>query len=165
MFKAAISDNNYQVNIEKDQVLIDGEKVDFDLAKLSEGKYHVISNNKSFSIDLVSIDHTKKVVELKVNNSVYQVSLKDKMDELLEKLGMDKLVEAKSEDLKAPMPGLILEIAVEKGQEITKGDKLLILEAMKMENVIKAAADGIVNEIKVEVGNSVDNGQVLITFE
>lgn len=165
MFKAAISDNNYQVSIEKDQVLIDGKKVDFDLAKLTEGKFHVISNNKSFSIDLVSIDQAKKIVELKVNNSVYQVSLKDKMDELLEKLGMDKLDEAKSEDLKAPMPGLILEIAVEKGQEIIKGDKLLILEAMKMENVIKAAADGIVDEIKVEVGNSVDNGQVLITFE
>lgn len=165
MFNATIKDKNYQINIDKDQVLIDDQEFDFDLVKLSEGKYHVISNRKSYSVELVSLDKEKKVVEVKVNNSVYQVSLKDKMDELLAKLGMDSLLEAKTEDLKAPMPGLILEIAVEKGQEIAKGDKLLILEAMKMENVIKAAGDGIVDAIKVKVGNSVDNGQVLITFE
>jgi len=165
MFNAAIRDRNYQINIDKDQVLIDDKEFDFDLAKLSQGKYHVISNNKSFTVELVSLDKEKKVVEVKVNNSVYQVSLKDKMDELLEKLGMDSLLEVKTENLKAPMPGLILEIAVEKGQEIAKGDKLLILEAMKMENVIKASGDGIIDAIKVEVGNSVDNGQVLITFE
>ena len=165
MFNAAIRENNYQISLDKDQVLIDGNEFEFDLAKLSEGKYHIISNNKSYSVELVSLDKDKKVVEVKVNNSVYQVALKDKMDELLEKLGMDNLLEVKTEDLKAPMPGLILEIAVEKGQEVAKGDKLLILEAMKMENVIKAAGDGIVDSVKVEVGNSVDNGQVLITFE
>jgi len=165
MFNAAIQENNYQISLDKDQVLIDGNEFEFDLAKLSEGRYHIISTNKSYSVELVSLDKEKKVVEVKVNNSVYQVSLKDKMDELLEKLGMDNLAEAKTEDLKAPMPGLILEIAVEKGQEVTKGDKLLILEAMKMENVIKAAGDGIVDSVKVEVGNSVNNGQVLITFE
>ncbi len=165
MFKATIRDKNYQINIDNGQMLIDGIVYDFDLAKLDEGKFHVLSDNKSFAIDLVSVDKEKKNVEIKVNNSVYMVSLKDKMDNLLEKLGMDSLLETKTEDLKAPMPGLILEIAVEKGQEIVKGDKLLILEAMKMENVIKASGDGIVQDIKVEVGNSVDNGQVLITFE
>ena len=165
MFKAAINDNNYQINIDNDTLLIDGKEVDFDLAELSEGKYHVISVNRSFSIDLVSVDEDKKVVTVKVNNSSYEVALKDKMDELLEKLGMDSLLEAKTEDLKAPMPGLILNIAVEVGQEIKKGEKLLILEAMKMENVIKATGDGVVEAVKVEVGHSVDKDQILITFE
>lgn len=165
MLKAIIGDRNYKIEIDKDQILIDGEDFDFDLATLGDGKYHLISNNQSFTIELVSIDKEKKIIEIKVNNSVYEVSLKDKMDELLEKLGMNALQEVKNEDLKAPMPGLILQIAVEEGQQIGKGDKLLILEAMKMENVIKAASDGIILKIKVEIGDTVELGQVLITFE
>lgn len=165
MIKASVKNNNYQIEFEKDQVLIDGEILDFDLSKLSKGKYHIISNFKSYTVELVELDKDKKKIDIKVNNTVYQVLLKDKMDELLAQLGMDALLEPKTENLKAPMPGLILEIAVEKGQEVAKGDKLLILEAMKMENVIKASGDGIVDEIKVEVGKSVENGQVLITFE
>lgn len=165
MIKASVKNNNYQIEFEKDQVLIDGEILDFDLSKLSKGKYHIISNFKSYTVELVELDKDKKKIDIKVNNTVYQVLLKDKMDEILAQLGMDALLEAKTENLKAPMPGLILEIAVEKGQEVAKGDKLLILEAMKMENVIKASGDGIVDEIKVEVGKSVENGQVLITFE
>jgi len=164
MFKAAVRNNSYQVTVDKGEFSIDGRKIDLDLAKLSNRKYHVISNNKSYNIELVSLDKAKKVVTLKVNNATYEVSLKDKMDELLAKLGMDTLLEDKTEDLKAPMPGLILEIAVEKGQSIAKGDKLLILEAMKMENVIKAASDAIVEDIKVNIGDSVDNGQILISF-
>jgi len=165
MLKAIIGDRNYKIEIDKDQILIDGEDFDFDLATLGDGKYHLISNNRSFTIELVSIDKEKKIIEIKVNNSVYEVSLKDKMDELLEKLGMNALQEVKNEDLKAPMPGLILQIAVEEGQQIGKGDKLLILEAMKMENVIKAASDGIILKIKVEIGDTVELGLVLITFE
>jgi len=165
MIKAAVKNSSYQIDFQKEEVIIDGQEFDLDLVKLSEGKYHIISNHKSYSVELVSLDKTKKLVSVKVNNHVYEVALKDKMDELLEKLGMDNLAEAKTEDLKAPMPGLILEIAVEKGQSVVKGDKLLILEAMKMENVIKAAGDGIVEDIKVNVGDSVDNGQILIAFE
>ncbi|MCF6352084.1 MAG: acetyl-CoA carboxylase biotin carboxyl carrier protein subunit [Cyclobacteriaceae bacterium] len=164
MFKAAVRNNSYQISIDKGEFSIEGQKIDLDLAKLNNHKYHVISNNISYNIELVSLDKAKKLVILKVNNATYEVGLKDKMDELLAQLGMDLLLEAKTEDLKAPMPGLILEIAVEKGQSIAKGDKLLILEAMKMENVIKAASDAIVEDIKVNIGDSVDNGQILITF-
>ncbi len=165
MIKAAVKNNSYQIDFNKEEVIVDGQEFDLDLVELSEGKYHIISDHKSYSVELVSLDRAKKLVSVKVNNHVYEVVLKDKMDELLEKLGMDNLSEAKTEDLKAPMPGLILEIAVERGQPIVKGDKLLILEAMKMENVIKATSDGIVEDIKVKVGNSVENGQILIAFE
>ncbi len=165
MLKATIGKNTYQIDQTKEQLLINGKDFNFDLAKLSNGKYHVLANNVSYRIELVNLDKKNKLVEVKVNNTVYQVGLKDKMDHLLEKLGMDNLLEAKTENLKAPMPGLILEIAVKKGQKIAKGDKLLILEAMKMENVIKAAGDAMIEDIKVRVGDSVDNGQILITFE
>ncbi len=165
MIKAAVQNNSYQINIFKEDVIVDGQKLDFDLVKLNQGKYHIISNHKSYSVELVRLDKEKKQVFIKVNNTVYKVDLKDKMDDLLEKLGMNNLSEAKTENLKAPMPGLILKIFVEKGQVITKGDKLLVLEAMKMENVIKAAGDVVIEHIKAKVGDSVENGEVLITFE
>lgn len=165
MLRASIGENNYQINIDKEKISVDGQAFDIDLAQLGDGKFHLISNNSGFTAELVSLDKEKKMVEVKVNNQVYQVVLKDKMDDLLEKLGMDNLLEVKTENLKAPMPGLILEIAVEKGQQVTKGDKLLILEAMKMENVIKAANDAVIEDIKIKVGESVDNGQILISFE
>ena len=68
-------------------------------------------------------------------------------------------------DIKAPMPGLVIEVAVEIGQTVTKGDKVLILEAMKMENVIKAAGDGVVKAIHTTKGQPVEKGQLLIEME
>ncbi|MCB0496994.1 MAG: biotin/lipoyl-binding protein [Cyclobacteriaceae bacterium] len=165
MYKATVGARTMEINLEKEKVTLNGKEVDFQSVETAPDHFHILSANKSFRAEVVSVNKEKKEVQVKINNSIYNVILKDKMDELLEQLGMDALMEVKTEDLKAPMPGLILEIAVEKGQSVTKGDKLAILEAMKMENVIKASGDGVVNEIKVKVGESVENGQTMITFE
>jgi biotin carboxyl carrier protein len=80
-------------------------------------------------------------------------------------MGLDKMASAKVLNVKAPMPGLVLNVLVEPGQEVKKGDKLLVLEAMKMENIIKAAGDGKVGRIAVDKGQAVDKNQTLIEFE
>ena len=67
-------------------------------------------------------------------------------------------------DIKAPMPGLILDIMVEVGQEVKKGDALMILEAMKMENVLKSTGEGTITSIEVEKGQSVEKNNILIKF-
>ena len=67
--------------------------------------------------------------------------------------------------IKAPMPGLILEINVSVGQEVKENDNLLILEAMKMENSFSSPRDGIIKSIAVFKGDAVDKGQLLIEFE
>ena len=77
---------------------------------------------------------------------------------------MEKALVAEVSDLKAPMPGLVLSIEVEEGQEVKKGDVLMILEAMKMENAIKAPADLVIKEIKCKQSEAVDKGQVLMIF-
>jgi len=71
----------------------------------------------------------------------------------------------KVNDIKAPMPGLILEINVKVGQEIVENDPILILEAMKMENVITAPRDGVIKSISVTKGDAVEKNQLLIEFE
>ena len=96
------------------------------------------------------------------NNNVYTVQLKDRYDELLHALGMDAMLNNKVIDLKAPMPGLVLNVLVEEGAEIKKGDNLVVLEAMKMENILKATTDAKVKKIKVAKGNRVEKNEVLI---
>ena len=77
---------------------------------------------------------------------------------------MDALHAKKAADLKAPMPGLVVEVSVSEGQEIKKGDKLVVLEAMKMENILKSPADGVVKKVNVKKGNTVEKNEVLILF-
>lgn len=72
---------------------------------------------------------------------------------------------AKIKELKAPMPGLVLNVLVQVGQSIQKDSPLLVLEAMKMENVIKSPIDGIISSISIINGDKVDKNQVLIQFE
>ncbi|HLL94438.1 MAG TPA: biotin/lipoyl-containing protein, partial [Spirosoma sp.] len=83
---------------------------------------------------------------------------------LLEKMGMSNAVSAKVNTLKAPMPGLIVGINVAVGDTISKGDSVLILEAMKMENNLKAPGDGTVKAIRAIKGDRVEKGQVLVEF-
>jgi len=112
----------------------------------------------------VEADYQAKTFTFKINGVKQVVSVKDRFDLLLDKLGMSNANVHKVNDIKAPMPGLILDIKVQPGQEIKKGDTLLILEAMKMENILKAPGDGIVKEIKVSVKQNVEKNQVLILF-
>ncbi len=72
---------------------------------------------------------------------------------------------ASDTSIKAPMPGLVVKLRVEPGERVAKGQPLLIIEAMKMENIIKARTDGIVKEIKVKAGQSVEKSDTLVEFE
>lgn len=105
------------------------------------------------------------MASVKVNGSIYKVAVEDQFDQLLKQLGMDNLAAAKVQQIKAPMPGLVLSILVAEGAEIKKGDSLLVLEAMKMENMIKSPTDGIIKKITINQGNKVEKNEVLITFQ
>jgi biotin carboxyl carrier protein len=94
----------------------------------------------------------------------YEVKLKDKFDLLLEKMGFNNSAILEVKDIKAPMPGLIIDIKVEEGIVVKKGDPLIILEAMKMENIIKSPGEGVVKKIQVKKGDSVEKNQILIQF-
>ena len=86
------------------------------------------------------------------------------MQILLQSMGLDTTSSRKLNEIKAPMPGLVVRITVEEGTEVKKGDSLLVLEAMKMENVIKAPGDAVVGKIKVNAGQAVEKNQLLISF-
>jgi biotin carboxyl carrier protein len=79
-------------------------------------------------------------------------------------MGFGTGASSKANDVKAPMPGLIVGVMVDIGQAVKKGDTLVILEAMKMENAIKAGGDGVVKKVAVSTGDKVDKNQVLVAF-
>jgi biotin carboxyl carrier protein len=100
-----------------------------------------------------------------VNNQEILVSIEDRFDILLKQLGMDSVNNKKVNEVIAPMPGLVLSLNVSLGDSVAQGDSLLVLEAMKMENIIKSPSDGIVKSIEVVSSQAVEKNQVLIRFE
>ena len=157
----------FNVELEKDlnSGLLNGESFSWDVIKIKENSYHVIKDNKSYNLEVLSVNAEEKSFFIKVDGIKYKFNAKDKYDELLHSLGMDSLSNKKVADLKAPMPGLVLEVSVEGGQQVSKGDALLILEAMKMENVIKSPTDGVIKSISVNKGETVEKNQLILNFE
>ena len=160
-------EKEFNVKLDKDlnSGLLNGETFNWDVIKIKENTYHVIKDNKSYNLEVLSIKPEEKSFFIKVDGIKYQFNAKDKYDELLHSLGMDNLASKKVSDLKAPMPGLVLEVSVEGGQQVSKGDALLILEAMKMENVIKSPTDGVIKSISINKGETVEKNQLILNFE
>lgn len=156
--------NEKQVELNKGQLFVDGDLLDWDISRVSQHHYHLISQGKSYSLELVRADYKAKQLTIKVEDQLFELDVKDKMDLLLKKMGITAMTTSAMAEVKAPMPGLILEIIAEVGQEIKKGDQLMILEAMKMENVLKAQGEGTISSIEVAKGDSVEKNQVLIKF-
>jgi biotin carboxyl carrier protein len=104
-------------------------------------------------------------LKIKINHRVFDVKKKGSLDDLISAMGLDVPKVRKLKELQAPMPGRILQIAVEIGMELNLGDEILSLEAMKMENVLKAEGIGKVKAILIEANQVVEKGAVLIEFE
>ena len=165
MLKVTVNEKSFDIDASKDTLAINGESFEWDLIEYAEDKFHIIKDNRSFTAELIEADFERKTFHVKVNNQVFELAAKDRFDLLLEKLGMSGANDQKINELKAPMPGLIFDIIAQVGDEVAKGDKLLILEAMKMENIIKAPGEGKIKKILIEKGDNVEKGQVLIVFE
>lgn len=145
-------------------ITLNGQPFLWDIAPVGDGRYHILHKGHSYTAELLSADYTTKSFSLKINGRLIELQAKDRFDQLLERLGLGDATARKVNELKAPMPGLIVDVRVAPGQAVQKGDPLLVLEAMKMENILKAPADGTIESIKVALRANVTKGQVLIQF-
>lgn len=144
--------------------ILNGVAFNADIIKIREGVYHLVKDNASYHLELVKHIADEKKLVVKINNTVYHLDVKDKYDELLRSLGLDSLASKKVNDIKAPMPGMVLNVLVTEGQEVKKGDPLIVLEAMKMENILKSPSEGTVKKIAITKGIAVEKNQLLIQF-
>ena len=153
---------NVKVNEASEFELNTSDINNLDILQLSSSKFHVLQNNKSIEIILEKSDFFSRKYNLSINSNNYTVTISNEIDTLIKNLGFSLGTTKKANDIKAPMPGLILNINVNEGQEVKEGDPLLILEAMKMENTIEAHKDGFIKTIKVKSGETVDKGELMI---
>jgi biotin carboxyl carrier protein len=166
MLKVKVNDKNEYTVLLANETSgnIDGKAFSWDIIEVKNGSFHIIKDNKSYNVEIVKVVIAEKTFLVKVNGNSYQLQVKDKFDELLKKLGFDSLAANKVNEIKAPMPGLVLDIRVLEGDVVKKGDAVLVLEAMKMENIIKSPTDGVIKKININKGVAVEKNQVLINF-
>ncbi|MEX2593150.1 MAG: acetyl-CoA carboxylase biotin carboxyl carrier protein subunit [Anditalea sp.] len=164
MYSVTINKKQFTVEKAGENFLVNEAPILWDLEKINERTFLIIRNYTSHLVELINIDPKEKTLTIKLNNKISEVKIKDRFDLLLEKLGMNASGMSQIKDIKAPMPGLILDIQVKVGDVIKMGDPVLVLEAMKMENIIKSPGEGEVKAILVGIGSGVEKSQVLIQF-
>ena len=165
MLKATINNQTFDIQSNKSEISVNSQPFKWDMVEIKDGNFHILYNNRSFNAEVLEADYQTKSFLIKINKSKYSISLKDRFDILLDQLGMSNASAVKVNDLKAPMPGLIVDIKVQVGDTVKKGDTILILEAMKMENILKASGDGKIKAIKIVAKQNVEKNQVMIEFE
>jgi biotin carboxyl carrier protein len=165
MYQVKVNDKfDFEIGVKQQELTINDEVVILDRQPLNGHSSHVLYQNKSYTIEVITLDPLEKKAMIKVNGVNYSIAITDHFDLLLKQLGMDNLTANKVLQVKAPMPGLVLSLLVTEGDEVKKGDNLLVLEAMKMENMIKSPTDGIIKNIAVKPGDKVEKNEVLINF-
>ena len=158
-----VNDQQYIIEIgHEGQIEVDGQKYEIDFEQLSEGGIlSLLLNNRSFE---AIVEEREQDWEVLIHGELYTVFVQDEQAYRLAKergVTSDDTGEAA---IKSPMPGLIIAIPVEVGQAVKKGDKVVILESMKMENELRSPKDGLVANIYVEPGASVEKNQILIAI-
>ncbi len=158
---------NFKTSVNNtDHFEISNENIqNLDVVPTKANTFHILKNNQSFNAEIIEKDFNNKTYAVKVNNTVYNVAIADYLDQLIKDMGFEVGASKHVNDIKAPMPGLILDVSVSQGQEVKENDTLLILEAMKMENVLTSPRDGVIKTISVAKGDAVDKNQLLIEFE
>lgn len=137
---------------------INGSAFNLDVQQVSDSIWHIIRDDRTYEVELLEDGR------MKVNGNTYSTELVNPFDALLKQLGMDKGAAGKVTEVKAPMPGLVLKVIVKAGDAVSKGDALLVLEAMKMENVIKSPTEGTIASIEVQQDKTVEKNQVMVKF-
>ncbi|MDX1587038.1 MAG: biotin/lipoyl-containing protein [Balneolaceae bacterium] len=151
------------LNSDEGEFTLDGDTRSYTFHRQENGRYLLRSGTKVFKIDNVSYD--KHTIQFTLDGRWCEVDVRDEQDLLLDKLGFKTAAEIGEGELNAPMPGKILEMIVKEGDEVNLGDPVAILEAMKMENELKAPIDGVVKTIAVSKNDSVEKNALIIEIE
>lgn len=160
-------DNTYKVSVNNETKLSVNASLleDMDITSLGKHQFHLLRNHQSIHASIVEANFYEKKYVVKVNSTVYEVKIANPLDVLIEEMGLSLAKNQQVNELKAPMPGLLLEINVAVGDEVEEGQPLLILEAMKMENSLTSPRSGVIKTIAVTKGNTVAKNDLLIEFE
>lgn len=157
---------DYLIRVNEKETLVHKKDVAvMDIVKIGSSNFHLLHDNKAYIIRLLETDYLNKTLKISVNGNPYDLKIEDEYDQQVKKMGLLAVASQKVNAIMAPMPGLIIDVLVKEGQEITEGTPLLILSAMKMENIILSQGDGIIKAIAVKKEDTVEKGQLVIEME
>lgn len=150
------------VNGQYEFELLPDELKNLDAITVEPGFFHILKDGRAYRAEILEMDPATLTYTLRIDGQKFTVKIQDYYDRLVQELGLHVGGSPKENVVKAPMPGLVLNVLVAPGQTVEKGDALLILEAMKMENVIKAHGPGTVKQVAVQKGQAVEKGALLL---
>ena len=163
MAQIEVNNSNFEIHNIADRLVLNDSNLDYDIITLPNGDYHMTLDNKSYTIKVLDKNTSTGNLTVLINGRTISTTLQNKLAKLLKSMGMES-GKRKLKELKAPMPGLVLNVLTQVGDEVTEGQELIILEAMKMENAIKSPQDGIIQSIAVQNQDKVEKNQILIEF-
>ena len=177
-FVVSTGGSTFEIGRVSEQSLeIDGKELTYDFKPVEERSFSLILAGKSFVIEYLPEQVTHpgssltmdgllgKTVVVNIKGKEYSVLVDDDRSILFKKFASEAHSGGGAHVVRAPMPGLISRVEVEVGEEVSKGQGLLVLEAMKMENEIRAVGSGRVKLVHVEKGKPVEKNAPLITIE
>lgn len=133
--------------------------------RVVEGVYDVRIGARNWRVERLSQPDGSGRIELRINGVKTEVRVADRRLLLLEKMGMAAGTAGVERELLAPMPGKVLSVSVGAGTAVEEGDAVAVLEAMKMENLIRSPRSGVISGVSVAPGQAVEKGAVLLTYE
>ena len=142
-----------------------GSEESWDWKQLAPGVFDVRMGNRNVRLERMDGPDAKGNVTIRVNGVVQALQVLGPQQLLLESMGMSANVETQEKHVESPMPGKILQVMVAPGTVVDEGDPLLVLEAMKMENVIRAPRSGVIAGVEAQVGEAVEKAAILVTYE
>ncbi len=147
--------------IDDKHVSVDGKVYEVDFESVSgQPVYSLIVNGRSHESYIYQGDDNWQVL---LRGRLYPVTVEDEREKRLRAAAGGGVAETGEFHLRAPMPGLVVAISVTEGQSVKKGQVILILESMKMQNEIKAPRDGTIGRIRVKAGDTVEQKQMLLS--
>ena len=164
-FVVGINGTSWSVKVlNEKELLLNDKKYDYELISGSENSYFLKLNNQVF--DLTSEKLNGDTYKVLINGNYFDVTVRTVLQEKAAKLLENSALSQNHQmHVKAPMPGLILKVRKKNGENVEKGESVIILEAMKMENDLKAPAAGVIDDILVTEGSAVEKGTVLFSIK
>lgn len=159
---ATIDQVDYLVEIiDEKHIALNGQVYEIDFASVSDQPiYSLLIDGESYE---AFVDRREEEWQILLLGNLYLVRVEDEREKRLRAAAGGRVIERGEFHLKAPMPGLVVAIPVTEGQRVNKGDVLVILESMKMQNELKSPRDGVVIRLRVSVGDSVEQSETLLS--
>lgn len=160
---ATIGNQTYLIEINDDHTItVDGQAYPVDFLHINREVCTLLIGGHSYEAYLQPGDGKQWQVLLR--GMLYDVTVEDEREKRLRAAAGSGMIHSGEFSLKAPMPGLVVEVPVTEGQVVKKGDNLVILESMKMQNELKSPRAGTVTRVNVRAGQSVEQNQVMVTL-